>query len=58
MRRTLVLVALLAVSTACGSAVAQQKVQFPALDGKDGAAPTELTGYLFKPRPGRGRCRR
>lgn len=49
MRLTLVFVALLAVSTACGDAAAQQKVQFPALDGKDGAAPTELAGYLFRP---------
>jgi dienelactone hydrolase len=49
MRPSLLLIALLAVSTACGSAVAQQKVQFPALDGKDGAAPTRLDGYLFRP---------
>ena len=49
MRLTLVFVALLALSTACGGATAQQKVQFPALDGKDGAAPTVLDGYLFQP---------
>src|SRR5260370_13809872 len=49
MRLTLVFVALLAVSPACGDAAAQQKVQFSALDGKDGAAPTELAGYLFRP---------
>ena len=49
MRLTLVLVALLAVSTACGNAVAQQKVRFAALDGKDGAAPTVLDAYLFRP---------
>jgi dienelactone hydrolase len=49
MRLTLVLVALLAMSTACGNAVAQQKVQFAALDGKDGAAPTVLDAYLFRP---------
>jgi dienelactone hydrolase len=49
MRPTLVLVALLALSTVCGGAAAQQKLHFPALDGKDGAAPTELDGYLFRP---------
>src|SRR5258708_1251926 len=49
MRLTLVFVALLAVSTICGSAAAQQKVQFPALDGSDGAAATEPSGYLFRP---------
>jgi dienelactone hydrolase len=49
MRLTLVLVVLFAVSTACGNAVAQQKVRFPALDGKDGAAPTVLDAYLFRP---------
>jgi dienelactone hydrolase len=49
MRPSLLFIALLAVSTACGSAAAQQKVQFPALDGKDGAAPTVLDGYLFRP---------
>jgi dienelactone hydrolase len=49
MRLTLVFIALLAVSTVCGGAAAQQKVQFPALDGKDGAAATELAGYLFRP---------
>jgi dienelactone hydrolase len=53
MRLTLVFFALLAASIACGSAAAQQKVQFPALDGKDGAAATVLDGYLFQPdRPG------
>jgi dienelactone hydrolase len=49
MRRTLVFIALLALSMACGSAVAQQKLHFPALDGKEGIAPTELDGYLFRP---------
>ncbi len=49
MRLTLVLVALLAASTACGNAVAQHKVRFAALDGQDGAAPTVLDAYLFRP---------
>ncbi len=49
MRPTLVFIALLAVSMACGGAAAQQKVQFPAVDGRDGAAATELAGYLFHP---------
>jgi dienelactone hydrolase len=49
MRPTPVFIALLAVSMACGNAVAQQKVRFPALDGTDGAAPTMLDGYLFRP---------
>jgi dienelactone hydrolase len=49
MRPSLLFIALLAVSTVCGSAAAQQKVRFPALDGKDGAAATELDGYLFRP---------
>jgi dipeptidyl aminopeptidase/acylaminoacyl peptidase len=49
MRPSLLFIVLLAVSTVCGSAAAQQKVQFAALDGKDGAAPTVLDGYLFRP---------
>jgi dienelactone hydrolase len=49
MRPSLLFIALLAVSTACGSAAAQQKIQFPALDGKDGASPTAIDGYLFRP---------
>lgn len=30
-------------------AVAQEAVHFPSLDGKDGAGPTQLDGYLFRP---------
>jgi dienelactone hydrolase len=47
MRSILVLVALLGVLGS--SAAAQQKLTFAALDGKDGAAPTQLDGYLFRP---------
>ena len=53
MRTMLALIALFAVCTAAGGVVAQEKVQFASLDGKDGAAPTQLDGYLFKPnKPG------
>ena len=44
MRPSLLFIALLALSTVCGSAAAQHKVQFAALDG-----PTVLDGYLFRP---------
>jgi dienelactone hydrolase len=44
MRPSLLFIALLAVSTVCGGAAAQQKVRFAALDG-----PTALDGYLFRP---------
>jgi dienelactone hydrolase len=46
MRPFLALLAWLAATTA---AMAQDKVSFASLDGKDGAAPTQLDGYLFKP---------
>ncbi len=49
MRPILALIASLALSMVCGSGSAQQRLHFPALDGKDGAAPTELDGYLFRP---------
>jgi dienelactone hydrolase len=41
--------ALLVFLAATASALAQDKVSFPSLDGKDGAAPTQLDGYLFRP---------
>jgi dienelactone hydrolase len=44
MRPSLLCIALLALSTVYGSAAAQHKVQFAALDG-----PTVLDGYLFRP---------
>ncbi|MBM3646187.1 MAG: dienelactone hydrolase [Alphaproteobacteria bacterium] len=51
MRRFLALVILLGIAVAAigGSARAQQTVRFAALDGANGAAPTELVGYLFLP---------
>jgi dienelactone hydrolase len=50
MRPILALLAFIAVT---GGAMAQDKVSFAALDGKEGAAPTQLDGYLFRPnRPG------
>jgi dienelactone hydrolase len=50
MRPILALLALLAAST---GAMAQDKVSFASFDGKDGAAPTQLDGYLFRPnKPG------
>ena len=53
MRPILALLALFAAGMAAGGAVAQEKVQFASLDGKDGAAPTQLDGYLFRPtKPG------
>jgi dienelactone hydrolase len=39
----------LATSLFCGVATAQEAVHFASLDGKDGAAPTQLDGYLFRP---------
>src|SRR5258708_12607741 len=44
MRPSLLFIALLALSTVCGSAAAQHKVQFAALDGR-----TVPDGYLFRP---------
>jgi dienelactone hydrolase len=49
MRPILALLALLTIWMAAGSAEAQEKVNFASLDGKEGAAPTQLDGYLFKP---------
>jgi dienelactone hydrolase len=50
MRSFLALLVFLATSV---GALAQDKVSFPSLDGKDGAAPTPLDGYLFRPnKPG------
>lgn len=48
MRTTLALLALLTSCTSATGAVAQEKVRFASLDGKDGAAPTQLDGYLFR----------
>ena len=48
--------ALLALLVACTTPTgvnAQEKVRFASLDGKDGHAPTQLDGYLFRPaKPG------
>ncbi len=41
--------ALLAFLVATANAMAQDKVTFPSFDGKDGAAPTQIDGYLFRP---------
>ena len=46
MHRLLAFVLLLGLAT---SAAAQEAVHFPSLDGKDGAPPTQLDGYLFRP---------
>ena len=46
MRRLLVLLLSLGFVT---SAAAQEAVHFPSLDGVNGAAPTRLDGYLFRP---------
>ena len=42
------LFALLVLQTLFGQAAAQDKVTFPSLDGKEGSAPTQLDGYLFR----------
>jgi dienelactone hydrolase len=47
------LLALLLIFAVVPSAVAQQEVHFPSLDGTNGAASTPIDGYLFRPtRPG------
>ena len=46
MRRLLTFLLLLGLAT---SAAAQEAVHFPSLDGKDGAPPTQLDGFLFRP---------
>lgn len=58
MRRLLALLLSFALATLCfdQGAAAQEAVHFPSLDGKDGAPPTQLDGYLFRPtRSGPGR---
>jgi dienelactone hydrolase len=47
MRQISILPALLAICIGA-SAAAQEKLRFAALDGKDGAAATQLDGYLFR----------
>lgn len=49
MRARAALALLLALCCATGTPRAQDKVQFPSLDGKAGAPPTTLDGYLFRP---------
>src|SRR5476649_784798 len=51
MRRLLALLLSLGLLTSCfcGVAAAQEAVHFPSLDGANGAAPTRLDGYLFRP---------
>ncbi len=47
------ILALLALCAATTAAMAQDKVSIASLDGKDGAASTQLDGYLFRPnKPG------
>jgi dienelactone hydrolase len=46
MHRLLAFVLLIGLVT---SAAAQEAVHFPSLDSKDGAPPTQLDGYLFRP---------
>ena len=49
----LALLASLAACTVAADAIAQEKVRFASLDGKDGNVPTQLDGYLFRPgKPG------
>lgn len=48
MRRIALLLLLLTAGLAAPAA-AQEAVHFPSLDGKDGAPPTQLDGYLFRP---------
>ena len=43
------ILALLVLLAACAGARAQDEVSFPSFDGKDGAAATQLDGYLFRP---------
>lgn len=43
------LLVLFALAIPFSAAMAQEKVQFASLDGKDGAAATMLDGYLFRP---------
>jgi dienelactone hydrolase len=49
MRPVSALLLLLFLTLAGGSATAQERVRFASLDGKDGAAPTTLDAYLFRP---------
>jgi dienelactone hydrolase len=43
------LIVFFALTVPLAGAAAQEKVQFASLDGKDGAAPTQLDAYLFRP---------
>lgn len=53
MRTILALFSLLAACVAAPDTNAQEKVRLASFDGKDGAAPTQLDGYLFRTsRPG------
>jgi dienelactone hydrolase len=55
MRRLLFLLLSLGFSLGvAAAAVAQEAVHFPSLDGKDGATPTRLDGYLFRPTKANG----
>ena len=47
MRACVALAVVMALSFSASRA--QDKVQFPSFDGKDGAQPTQLEGYLFRP---------
>ena len=49
MRPVFALLLLVVLAMTGSSATAQDKVHFASLDGKDGAAPTALDGYLFRP---------
>src|SRR5260221_11199304 len=49
MRPVFALLLLVVLAMTGSSATAQDKVHFDSLDGKDGAAPTVLDGYLFRP---------
>ena len=44
----LAVLALLAACTTAPGVLAQEKLHFASLDGKDGVAPTQLDGYLFR----------
>jgi dienelactone hydrolase len=49
MRSVSALLLLLVLALAGGGVAAQERVHFASLDGKDGAAPTTLDAYLFRP---------
>ncbi|MBS0519932.1 MAG: dienelactone hydrolase family protein [Proteobacteria bacterium] len=47
--RPLAIFCVLVLAMISTAAIAEEKVRFPSLDGRNGEPPTELDGYLFRP---------